>query len=500
MLRFSNTRQKRLAKSCLDYDQRWAACYWIGSCELGFPMTRLFGSAALTASALILIGGSAVAADLPAVEPIQEAAVPEPTWSGPYMGLHAGWGWADSTVIDDGLDEFSGDRFSHEPDGFIGGALAGYNWQTGSFVFGVEGDISLSGVFSRDFQGTSDDGIETTISSIATLRGRVGLAFNNVLAFLTAGGAIAHVTQFAGDTDGDSDGWDRSDALFNTGSWESGYVLGGGAEIMLNQGWSAGLEYLFIDLGRYSSVAPNDSGDTGRFENELHTVRARLTKSLYGYDDSNGATAAANGHWMGPYMGVHAGWGWVNADMIDTGLCEFSPGCGNFGHDVDGFAGGAIAGYDWRTGNFVFGVEGDVTIADFSGRDFEGTSDDGIETTIDGIATMRGRVGYAFNNVLAFLTAGGAIAHVTQFAGDTDGGSNGWDRSDALFNTGSWESGYVLGGGAEIALGQGWSGGADYQFIDLGSYSADAPNDSSDTGKFENEIHTVRLRLTKSLN
>src|SRR6185369_2699614 len=91
------------------------------------------------------------------------------SWAGPYLGGNLGYAWG------------SVDNNPTKPSGFAGGIQAGYNWQTGPWLFGVEGDIQASGAedtfapwkFSNPWFGT--------------LRGRVGYAMNNILLYGTGG-------------------------------------------------------------------------------------------------------------------------------------------------------------------------------------------------------------------------------------------------------------------------------------------------------------------------
>jgi outer membrane immunogenic protein len=89
--------------------------------------------------------------------------------------------------------------------------------------------------------------------------------------------------------------------------------------------------------------------------------------------------------WQGLYGGLHLGWG-------DAG-------------SADGIVGGAQIGYNWHTGRLVYGLEGDVSIADIS------VENPVFEASIDWLATARGRVGYLVTpRVLAYATAGFGIA------------------------------------------------------------------------------------------
>ncbi|WP_114186610.1 outer membrane protein, partial [Microvirga aerophila] len=109
----------------------------------------------LASVALFGFAGAAAAADLPvrAAPPAPMiAAVPVFTWTGFYVGVNAGYGWQNNdnnssifvpagTFVTapaaSGTITFADD----EGEGFVGGGQIGYNYQMGSFVFGVEADL-----------------------------------------------------------------------------------------------------------------------------------------------------------------------------------------------------------------------------------------------------------------------------------------------------------------------------------------------------------------------
>ncbi|MFD2222462.1 outer membrane protein, partial [Microvirga arabica] len=95
----------------------------------------------LSSVALLGLATGAVAADLPsrrAAPAPMIAAVPVFTWTGFYVGVNAGYGWSN--------DDFDSVDLADEDDdgGFVGGAQVGYNYQIGSFVVGLEGDIQYA--------------------------------------------------------------------------------------------------------------------------------------------------------------------------------------------------------------------------------------------------------------------------------------------------------------------------------------------------------------------
>ena len=133
---------------------------------------RMFRSAAIFGAALVLAAtGLARAADLPmgSYYAPPEQLPPSAMWMGPYLGATIGYEWG-------GVD-----NSPTHPAGVVGGIEGGYNWQRGSFVFGGEADIQLSG---------ADDTIspfEFSNPWFGTLRARGGVALNNVLLYGTGG-------------------------------------------------------------------------------------------------------------------------------------------------------------------------------------------------------------------------------------------------------------------------------------------------------------------------
>jgi len=139
-------------------------------------------------------------------------------WARPYLGGNLGWAWG------------SVDNNVTSPSGFVGGAQAGYNFQTRSspWVFGIEGDIQAT--------GASDTFAPWKFSNpwFGTVRGRAGWAFNNILVYGTAGLAFG---ELRGETFG------LSETHTNAG-WTAGL----GAEFGFAPSWSTKVEFLFVDL------------------------------------------------------------------------------------------------------------------------------------------------------------------------------------------------------------------------------------------------------------
>ena len=138
------------------------------------------------------------------------------SWAGPYLGGNLGYTWGS---VDNNLTK---------PSGLEGGVQAGYNWQSGPWVFGIEGDIELT--------GAADTFASWKFSNpwFGTVRGRAGYALNNVLFYGTAGLAFGELS---------SQTFGLTESHTN-----AGWTAGVGAEVGFAPNWSAKIEYLYIDL------------------------------------------------------------------------------------------------------------------------------------------------------------------------------------------------------------------------------------------------------------
>ncbi|CAL77759.1 putative outer-membrane protein, putative secreted protein [Bradyrhizobium sp. ORS 278] len=146
--------------------------------------------------------------------------------------------------------------------------------------------------------------------------------------------------------------------------------------------------------------------------------------------------------WAGFYLGAFGGYA-----TTDNGGVLSPKG---------GFAGGTI-GYNWQSGAWVYGLEADAAWADIKdsvGGVVPGFGAVGIASKIDATGTARGRVGYAFNNVLLYGTGGYAWANnkITLSA-------LGVGVSDTQFL-----SGWTAGGGVEVLFAPKWSVKAEYLY------------------------------------
>jgi outer membrane immunogenic protein len=237
----------------------------------------------LTAAVAVASAGLAQASDMTA--PTTPA-----SWSGPYIGLHVGYGrgensWSDFT---DPVNHtsFPGPDATYDIGGSLAGGQIGYNWQRGRVVLGVEADVSWSGI-----DGSGAGSIEPTFpggclqqtyckssfDALGTFTGRLGLTVEHSLFYAKGGVAWARETQ---ETGYDYD----ADPSFNYWSDPSntrwGWTVGAGLEVAVAQNWSVRAEYNYIDLGKddveFVYAPPQTFGARADADEYLHTFNVGL--------------------------------------------------------------------------------------------------------------------------------------------------------------------------------------------------------------------------------
>lgn len=211
-----------------------------------------------TISLLAATATSALAADIPPAPPPVKAPVyhaPIFGWTGFYIGINGGYGWGNS----DWNGVFAART---DPSGFLVGGTLGYNWQTGPWVLGLEGDIAYSDMRGSFTNAVCPAGCETRNEWLATARGRLGYAIDRVMPYVTGGLAVgdiqANPTGFAG-----------------VSETNAGWTIGGGVEAALAPNWTAKIEYLHVDLGNVGCSAAA-CGAATNVDFQANVVRAGL--------------------------------------------------------------------------------------------------------------------------------------------------------------------------------------------------------------------------------
>jgi outer membrane immunogenic protein len=217
--------------------------------------------AAVVAVSTLAIGGSAFAADMALKAPPPPAAY---SWTGWYVGLNAGGSFgkaSDSSTF--GIPAVPLSSTSSNLDGFVGGGQIGYNWQSGTTVFGLEADIQGTGE-----RGTANTIIPfvpppvlagpTTISLsdgeklpwFGTVRGRIGLTPSPTWLLYVTGGLAYGEIKSAETLTVPLIGA----AAFGATTDRAGWTLGAGAEASIGGNWTAKIEYLYLDFGTFTNT------------------------------------------------------------------------------------------------------------------------------------------------------------------------------------------------------------------------------------------------------
>jgi outer membrane immunogenic protein len=218
-----------------------AAKFDVGDLQLNIFKTALLGAS-------LLVAGSVAASAADVYErggsyKDEVAYAPAITWTGFYIGAHAGSTF-DSEV------EVQGEGSADIDDAFIAGVHVGYNWQRpNNVVLGLEGSLSF---VDDDFEG------EDVTDYVGTVRGRLGYAFDRTLVYATGGLAVIGY-----DTD------EVDDAV--------GYVVGAGIEHKITNRISLGLEALYYDV--------NTDFEDLDVDQNMWSVQARLNFHLGSHDE-----------------------------------------------------------------------------------------------------------------------------------------------------------------------------------------------------------------------
>jgi len=259
----------------------------------------------------LTVAGAAQAADVPLKAP--RAAPSVFSWAGFYIGVNAGGAWShdalSTTTVFSPTGYFAassvpainavGQQRIHAS-GFTGGGQAGYNWQSGSIVLGVEADINYLGTRgstsgSALYPCCAPTGFTVAASMqsgwLFTARPRIGWASNNWLFYVTGGVAVGEVKGSFTFTDTFATALESA----SISKTRSGWTLGGGVEVAVAGPWSFKVEYLHVDLGSASTTSTNLTAFTPAiaFPTNVYTHSADLKSDI--------VRAGLNYRFGGPY-------------------------------------------------------------------------------------------------------------------------------------------------------------------------------------------------------
>lgn len=221
------------------------------------------------AATVLAIDGSASAADMAMrykAPPYVAAQVF--SWSGFYVGGQVGYADGNDHLLEyfTAGGAFTGFQKKYDVSGVIGGGYAGVNYQSGYWVFGIEGDIE-GGDIKGGWIDTAVGGQGSTKLDVqGSLRGRLGIASDKVLVYGTGGAAFGNISHTYTNL--------LTGIVETTTNVRTGWTAGGGVEVAFAPNWTVRGEYRYTDYGlsRYDSVT-SFPGLTGTQNVKLNTVR-----------------------------------------------------------------------------------------------------------------------------------------------------------------------------------------------------------------------------------
>jgi outer membrane immunogenic protein len=221
------------------------------------------------------------------------------------------------------------------------------------------------------------------------------------------------------------------------------------------------------------------------------------------------APVAVKYSWTGGYGGLSGGSSWSPDDVSTAAngnsLVPFNPQVSadaaafglHFPTAPKGFLGGGTLGYNVQTGQFVWGVEADLSWADIKGTSSQGataplpgfppltTTSAGVaEQKIDAFGTLRARLGFTpVDRLLVYGTGGLAYGHVESNTNIGESTNNGLvvSLTNAVGSATTWRGGWTVGAGLEYAFAPRWTAKAEYLYYDLGSISYNSSSTVSDS-------------------
>lgn len=439
----------------------------------------------LGTSSWILLGAAAPAADLPVSRTVPPATAQ--SWAGFYFGIHGGHGWGDNS-----FRQYLSEADPHPfLDGFaskgaVVGAHAGYNWQFGRAVTGLEIDWSAADISgSSQVSATTIFGPETLdrtdrLKYLGTARGRVGwLPADHVMLYGTAGLAWERVDETRRRTS------PAVNLNVTTPFDRLGWVAGAGIEAMpFGPNWIGRIEYLHYDFGGaqefnvITSTAPGIWRADRAGRQSFDVLRAGLSYKFGAPTGVNAAyakmpAAATAASWAGFYLGVHGGYGWGESHTITR--VSVTPPVDLISPKLRGGLYGGHAGYNWQFDRMVAGLELDLSVAKVSGTAqvqyavAPATFTESRAPEIEALGSIRARLGWLpIDNVLLYGTAGLGWERIGTVAGFASAAPAGTLTTSTYNATDRF--GWVAGAGVETLLpGGNWIGRLEYLHYGFGT-------------------------------
>lgn len=190
--------------------------------------------------------------------------------------------------------------------------------------------------------------------------------------------------------------------------------------------------------------------------------------------------------WTGFYVGGHVGYGDASFGPGTYPLPEQGQ---ILPHSATGFTGGYQLGYNRQLANrVVLGIEADSTFTSPTDGPALAQVPAPYHTTIDYVGTVRGRIGYAFDRFMPYVTGGFAWGHTRINVNDGDGVTS-------LFPVGHYQAGWTAGFGLEYAVSGNWTAKAEYEYVDLSRKTYDLSGFGLGSVNVDPRVHLFKLGL-----
>ena len=457
----------------------------------------------------MVLSGSALSADLPVAKALPPAFAA--SWAGFYLGVHGGYGWKQDDFSQSEAFQLQTPQSINgiRSQGAVYGGQAGYNWQFGRAVTGLEIDFSAADIKGSNgvtetvpFGGgafTTSITLGERVKYLGTARARLGwLPTDNVLLYGTAGLAWERLDTTSTSSQIITPGPTTQIVSLRTPVDKFGWVAGIGAEVMLGSpNWIGRVEYLHYDLGQ--TATSSTTIQAGGFRDvspagsqHIDVVRAGVS---YKFGETTKfasvpyakapAISAPLANWAGFYAGAHGGYGWgENPFSVPDVLTMVNNGTLG-GTRPTGWVAGGHFGHNWQYDRFVTGLEADLSAADLKGTsntvtDVAGGFSLNLDDKVKYLGTARGRLGWLpTDNVLLYGTAGLAWERFERAQTSTQTSPAGSTVTRTM--SPSDRFGWVAGVGGEVMLGSpNWIARLEYLHYDFGRINAD--------GKFFSDV------------
>lgn len=200
---------------------------------------------------------------------LNTTAIAAPNWSGAYFGAFIGIGSPSSDwsgYDDDVSAEPQNVSVSLDDSGYLAGGFLGYNWQSGRWVYG--GEIDVAGLDSTEqiyLDGAEGLDLTSDMDAIGSLRARIGYTCEDYLLFVSGGLAWINASHVWDDGTFYEPGndWDGDPVTIEP---DTGWVIGGGAEMATSDRVTLRVEFYYYDFGSTSGTVDQDNGEIDTFK------------------------------------------------------------------------------------------------------------------------------------------------------------------------------------------------------------------------------------------